>query len=130
MSQLNVCTLKVIMEQQLFNVCQALFKGAAGVEYRYFLSLNPPSCQDPIIIWRFHCFMTQNVSMFPLLQFSSYYFTEENCLLSVKRFRTQGESSSSKCLGSDSVPSVLEITKAKVGSTHSIQTTAHTHRSF
>lgn len=85
MSQLNVCTLKVIMEQQLFNVCQALFKGAAGVEHGYFLSLNPPSCQYPIIIWRFHCFMTQNVSMFPLLQSSSYYFTEENCLLSVGR---------------------------------------------
>lgn len=82
MSQLNVCTLKVIVEQQLFSVYQALFKEAAGVGQGYFLSWNPPSCQEPLIIWRFHGFMTQNVSTFPLPQCSSYYFSEENCLLS------------------------------------------------
>lgn len=38
MSQLNVCTLKVIVEQQLFGVYQALFKEAAGVGQGYFLS--------------------------------------------------------------------------------------------
>lgn len=34
------------------------------------------------------------------------------------------------CLGSDSVPRVLGIMKAKVGSTHGTHTTAHMHSAF